>query len=398
MRMTLTDTILDTIDVVTMESQIDVYESMCNVYDKALAIIEECETSDCLDMFTIVQESASDDEKKDDKKDVKKDTDKQGNILVRMMRAISGFFKMIGITVANIFRKNKAGVSDKLRSLSKKSETECKNVQEKIDDGPTEKKLDSLASSFEESAAPIRKADDSSDGDDSKNGSDDGEKGETKTTIHVGSKKVKTHINFGMWISFLEYADEWSTNVITKMGNVGTAPSKGIRLKGVNDDAKKGIRDKFYEFIDGGKNIKRSRFNKKKMFTFFCKKYSTMEVADNIDKINALLDKNIKSANTAYEKFDKLTKALSTNDDAAFKGLAKEISSIHTELANISKIVVALAKYIGMELKLYDSMLNIIIPMFDKAEKAAKDEEIEKKTIHVKVGKEKDDEEDSSKK
>ena len=137
--MTLTETILDTIDVVTMESQIDVYESMCNVYDKALAIIEECESSDYSDIFTIIQESASDDEKDDDKKS----TDKQGNILVRMMRAVAGFFKMIGVTVANIFRKNKAGVSDKLRSLSKKSESECKNVQEKIDNGPNEKKLDS---------------------------------------------------------------------------------------------------------------------------------------------------------------------------------------------------------------------------------------------------------------
>ena len=61
----------------------------------------------------------------------------------------------------------------------------------------------------------------------------------------------------------------------------------------------------------------------------------------------------------------------------------------------IGRVTLALTKFIGLELGLYDAMLNIIIPMFDK-EKADKEKEEEKSnpTVNVNVRTKKDDEEE----
>ena len=382
--MTITDTIFDEIDTVIIESQIDVFEAMCNVYDKAYDILEWCENEDCLHLFNVVQESGDEANADNDK------GTKQGNILVRMLRAITGFFKMIGGAVAGIFSKNKAKTTDQLRIIVNKSDAACENAQKNIDNSKASKKIDDMSVSFEKNAASLRNDNDGTSSDEKP--ANDEESKDNKTGIIVAGKKIKTHIKFDVWIKFLEYSNEWSKSVIRDASDLGSdpgeKPSKGIRLKGVNDSDRKSLRDKFFEFIDEGKNIKRSRFQKKKMFTVFCKKYDIADVADYIDKINDLLDKNIQSAKAAHEKFAKLTEMMSHQiNDPTFKTLSKKITDIHTELGNIAKIVLALAKYIGMELNLYDSMLKVIIPMFDEIKKEEKEAEREKKTVYVKVDK-----------
>lgn len=110
-------------------------------------------------------------------------------------------------------------------------------------------------------------------------------------------------------------------------------------------------------------------------------------MADSIDKIDDLLNKNIESSKSALEKFKKVKVVLDNgNNNSTFNKLVKDITKIHTELANIGSVTLALTKYIGLELGLYDSMLAIIIPMFDKevADKKKAEEEANP-TLNVNV-------------
>lgn len=422
--MNITNAIFDEIDVVVVESQIEVFEAMCQAYDKAYDILEYCTDEDAdFNMFSIVQEAAVDADDDADEPDAeakkKKKKDKKGkqeNILKRMLDAIVSFFKMIGNAVASLFKKVKEGVTDKLRKLGKKSDSECEKAQEKIDNSKAAEKIDQAADKFEKQAEPIR-AEDLTEGK-SEGGKTEAkseakeEKAENKTKIIVKEKKIKTCIIFDNWITFLEYADAWSKRIIKNASElsdksetrsaIANRPSRAIQPKNDHDlknleidHTYKVVQSKWEDFkadFRGGKDVRKARLKKHKMFTIFRKKYPVSEVADKIDKINELLKKNIESSKNAYEQFDKLKKMTAgDSNDWLYKSLAKDIVKIHTELANISSIVVALAKYIALELELYDTMLKIIVPMFDEAEKKRKDEEREEKTIYVKVDTSKDD-------
>ena len=403
--MKITEEIFDEIDIVVTESQIEVFESMCNAYDKAYDILEYCSADETdINMFSIVQEatvSDNDDESEPDAEVKKKK--KQSNILSRILDAIVGFFKMIGSAIASLFKKVKEGVTDKLRKLSKKNDSECAAVQEIIEETSAEKKIDTVATNFEQK---IELKEELTDNSKSKEDKEAERKGTSsnKTNIVVKEKKIKTHIKFDAWISFLEYANEWSQKVVDTVSSIASKadvksaivnrPTRSIQGKnqyGIKnsyvDGSYEKVQGKLADFvgdIKGGKEVRQARLKHQTMFTGFCKKYSVSEVADNIDKINELLKKNIESSKKAYEMFDKLKKVCDSDaHDEFFHKLAKDVTKIHTELANIAGVTVALAKYIGMELNLYDSMLTIIIPLFDDAEKKAKELEAESRTIYV---------------
>lgn len=407
--MKITEEIFDEIDVVVTESQIEVFESMCNAYDKAYDILEYCSTDETdINMFSIVQEATVSDNEDESEPDAEaKKKKKQGNILSRILDAIVGFFKMIGSAIANLFKKVKEGVTDKLRKLSKKNDSECAAVQEIIEETPAEKKIETVATNFEQKIELKEELTDNSKSKEDKEAErKDAVKGSSsnKTKIVVKEKKIKTHIKFDAWINFLEYANEWSQKVVNTVSNIVSKadvksaivnrPTRSIQgkskydLKNIYvDGSYEKVQGKLADFvgdIKGGKEVRQARLKNQAMFSGFCKKYPVSEVADNIDKINELLKKNIESSKKAYEQFDKLKKVCDSDaHDPVFHKLAKDVTKIHTELANIAGVTVALAKYIGMELNLYDSMLAVIIPLFDDAEKKAKELEAESRTIYV---------------
>ena len=71
--MTISKAIFDEIDSVVVESNIDVYESLCASYDKAWDILEYCSEDDTdLDMFNIVQEAAIEEDDTDVDAEAKK--------------------------------------------------------------------------------------------------------------------------------------------------------------------------------------------------------------------------------------------------------------------------------------------------------------------------------------
>lgn len=390
--------IIDSIDEVVIESNINVFESLCASYDKAYDILEYCSDDDVdFGMFSIIQESTIEKGDTESNADIKKKDKKQGNILSKMLDAIIGFFKMIGSAIASFFGKAKEGISDKLRKLSKKSDKECSDVQDKIDNSPAGDKLNKAASSFEEKAETKDELTDNSDEEKSDNSE---EKSDNKTKIIVKEKKVKTHIKFDAWVRFLEYSYAYTERLIDKTsgitkGDVRSAivnrPTRAIQknnmpLKGEIEKVQGGFTD-FIGDIKGGSDVRKARLKKQKLFSNSCKKYPVSEVADNIDKIDDLLKKNIESSKTALERFKKVKIMLDKgNNNPTFNKLVKDITKIHTELANIGSVTLALTKYIGLELGLYDSMLAIIIPMFDKevADKK-KAEEDANPTLNVNV-------------
>lgn len=380
----LTKEILDTIDDVVLESSIEVFESLCTAYDKAYDVLEYC-ADDNIDfnMFSIIQESKVEEDDVDTDADIKKKkSKKQGNILTKMVDAIIGFFKMIGSAISSFFGKVKEGVSDKLRKLSKKSDKECNEVQDAIDNGPAGEKLDKAASNFEEKAETKDELTDNSSDDKPDN---DNKKPDNKTKIIVKEKKIKTHIKFDAWIKFLEYSYAYTERIIDKTSGLTKSdvksaivnrPTRALQhnkncgnLYPLHGEFEK-VQGKFSDIIGdikGGSDVRKARLKRQVLFSRFCKKYSLAEVADSIDKINDLLNKNIESSKTALEKFKKVKAMLDKdNSNPVFNKLVKDITKIHTELANIGSVTLALTKYIGLELGLYDSMLAIIIPMFDK--------------------------------
>lgn len=94
--------IIDSIDEVVIESNIDVFESLCASYDKAYDILEYCSDDDVdFGMFSIIQESTIEKGDTESNADIKKKDKKQGNILSKMLDAIISFFKMIGSAIAS---------------------------------------------------------------------------------------------------------------------------------------------------------------------------------------------------------------------------------------------------------------------------------------------------------
>lgn len=426
---TISKEIFDSIDTVVIESNIDVYESLCASYDKAYDILEYCSEDETdLSLFNIVQEAAIEEDdtdvdaeaKKSKKKKSKKDN--EDSLIKKMIDAVISFFKMIGSAIASFFGKVKEGVTDKLRKLSKKSDSECNRVQEEIDNGPAGKKIDNAASKFEEKAEmkeELTEGGSESSSDDDKGEKDD--KKENKTKIIVKEKKVKTHIRFDNWINFLEYSYNYTERIVDTTSGltksdiqsaITNRPTRSLQgkklvyINGTNPDKNKKLSPEYEKVqgkiadvigdIKGGSDVRKARLKKQKMFNRFCHKYPMSEVADKIDKINDLLQKNIDSSKAALEKFKKvkiMCEKGTTNP--ALKKLVRDINKIHTELGNIGRVTLALTKFIGLELGLYDAMLAIIIPMFDK-EKSDKEKEEEKSnpTINVNVRTKKDDEEE----
>lgn len=409
----ISNEIFEKIDDVVTESNIDVIEAMCVAYDKAYDILEYCTDDDTnLELFTIIQEAtidegdSSDDINADAKK--KKKSKKQGNILIRILDAIISFFRMIGSAIASFFKKAKDTVSEKLRKLSKKSDSACDKVQDDIDNGPAGKKIGKAKKKFKDNTKPNPEL---TDNDDDKDESGD-------TEIVVKEKKVRSHIKFDSWIKFLEYSYDYTEKIVNKVDGftkastrsaIANRPSRVLQKKVTNttsftnknkpitsdvDKVQGLVADKWDDFW-AGSDTRKARMKKTKLFTKIPRMHPVSKVADDIDKINDLLSKNVESAKAALEKFNKIKSVIDDEPNERFKKLARDITKIHTELANVGKIIISMAKYLGQELGLYDAMLDIIIPMFDKAESDKKkaDEEANP-TVNVNVRTKKDDEDE----
>ena len=75
---TISKEIFDSIDTVVIESNIDVYESLCASYDKAYDILEYCsEDESDLSLFNIVQEAAIEEDDTDVDAEAKKSKKKK---------------------------------------------------------------------------------------------------------------------------------------------------------------------------------------------------------------------------------------------------------------------------------------------------------------------------------
>lgn len=368
--------ILSEIDDSRIKSEVAVLKSMCEVYDKAYTILENCSDDDIsLSDFDIIQEAVGE-ETKEMSKSKKKD-----NIVVKVFDAICGFFKSIGQAISNFFKKAKLTITERLNRLFKKSDKSCNETQALLDDSnsPEGKKYNSaeggvneaLDKKFDEKLAEDNSSKDSED--DSKN-----------TTIGVKDKTVRTRIRFSEWVRFLEYTDTYITR-LTKVDNldsnmikgaVSTRPTRSINPlnKGkLKIDIVQGIGDDIIDGLIAGSDVRKSRIKNVKLYTKIPKKQPMNEVADYIEKVGKLLNNvtdNVKKASESFYKTAEFLRRLNEARSGIYSGkFMKKLSLIQTELSNITVISLHMMGYMAQELNAYSVLLDIIEPIVDEFEK-----------------------------
>lgn len=372
--------ILSEIDTTKMESELAVLESMCEVYDKAYAILEQCEDSaDMISSFDIIQESAE------------SANEKKKNIIIKVFEAIGGFFKNIGTAIAGFFKKAKTTVTDRLRKLQKKSDASCDTVQDIIDDENSSdgRKYSSAEDKVnEELEKKITKEFIEKDESSSKANDDDGKEKSKKTTIRVKEKKIRTRIKFAEWTRFLEYTNSYleklsKTDAIdpdVMKGVISTRPSRGIDPVTKIDleiDKVQGFGSDIIDDFMSGKNNRKSRIKNVQLFSGWAKKYPITEVSDNVDKIGKLLNEVTNNVKKVSDSFDKVVSFMKKSEyvksGSSSDKLMKKLSLIQKEMSNISIVCLHMIGYLAQELNAYSILLDIIEPIVDKIEKNQKE-------------------------
>lgn len=120
--------LIDEISYSTDESNISVLNSLCDAYEKAYTIVENCDESD-IGQFSVIQESVTDAEGNESNEGSKKP-----NILIRILKAIAAFFKTIVNSIKKLFNKDTDKIIAQLDEVADLDEATAEAVQQVLDD------------------------------------------------------------------------------------------------------------------------------------------------------------------------------------------------------------------------------------------------------------------------
>ena len=337
--------IFNSIDDASITAELHVLESMAISLNKAI-LIEESANDNNLEMFSIIQESAS-----------SNTNEKKSNAFTKVIDLIISFFKNIGKSIASFFKKANDSVTKKLRSFSKRKEksnttntgsssndakedeSESDNTNESTsethdDISDLQKKVDTIA---EKASEKLDKQIEKEDVDNSLKATiDDGSKSDksddnnTKesTGINIKSKTIRSRIKFTEWIKYLKDTSEFLDEL---------------------------------ETINPGKNIKKAKVGAKKSKLYFSspRKNKVEVVADYVDEIIKLMDSvNLKITKASHKLAEYKKRYLDPVFDT--KKETKIIAPVLEKITVISTTVHAMTLYMAEELKLYNVLIDTI--------------------------------------
>lgn len=137
--------VIDKIDVITVESEINICQELLNSYEKMNLIMENY-NGDYIDSFSIFQEGVVDDVKKD-MKETGKDKSPIMKILTVLPRLIMAVFRAIKSKIKNI-KKKQGDVISNFNSKTKKMSKTDKNLLNKLFNGSDKEKKEAFAKLF----------------------------------------------------------------------------------------------------------------------------------------------------------------------------------------------------------------------------------------------------------
>lgn len=342
--------ILNSIDDASITAELHVLESMAISLNKVI-LIEESANDDSLEIFSIIQESAS------------SNTDeKKTNAFTKVIDLIISFFKNIGKSIASFFKKANDSVTKKLRSFSKRKEKSTTNATDTTDtesssndaeedeseadntNESTSETHDDLSDLQEKIDAISEKASEKLDkqiekenvdnslkatiDDGSKSDKSDDNNTKESTGINIKSKTIRSRIKFTEWIKYLKDTSEFLDEL---------------------------------ETIKPDKNIKKAKVgaNKSKLYFSIAHKNKVDVVADYVDEIIKLMDSvNLKITKVSHKLDEYKKRYLDPVFDT--KKENKIIAPVLEKITVISTTVHAMTLYMAEELKLYNVLIDTI--------------------------------------
>lgn len=362
--------LIDEISCSTDESNISVLNSLCDAYEKAYTIVENCDESD-IGQFSVIQESATDEEDSDS------EGSKKPNILIRILKAIAAFFKTIVNSIKKIFNKDTDKVISQLEEVADLDEATAEAVQQVLDDPESKEyeKLQAVEKKHEEDTTESIEADEVD--------SDKEDKEEKGTApINVKVKKMRTRIIFENWKRFLEESETWLEDVSSeiqktngKRDNVVTnRHTRSVKMMDRWRLDQKKVRSPLFPI-----KLWKKRY---RLFMHFRHKRPIPMITKEANELKQLF-KNV------TEKADKASKTLYATCDIIhedYRGgkfkyeptrfghvcdrIYKDMKVIRDETNAICSITTKLAMYMGKELKMYGSLLDVIQPIIRRQKEA----------------------------
>lgn len=343
--------ILNSIDDASITAELHVLESMAISLNKVI-LIEEFANDNNLEMFSIIQESAS-----------SNTNEKKSNAFTKVIDLIISFFKNIGKSIASFFKKANDSVTKKLRSFSKRKEknnttntvdttdtgsssndakedeSESDNTNESTSEthddlSDLQKKVDTIAKKASEKLDKQIEKEDVDNSlkatieDEPKSDKSDNDTAKESTGINIKSKTIRSRIKFTEWIKYLKDTSDFLDEL---------------------------------ETINPDKNIKKAKVGVKKSKLYFSspRKNKAVVVADYVDDIIKLMDSvNLKITKVSHKLNEYKKRYLDPVFDT--KKETKIIAPVLEKITVISTTVHAMTLYMAEELKLYNVLIDTI--------------------------------------
>lgn len=348
--------ILTDIDSATNESEAYVLEAMLITYNKAYDILSNTDDPDeSVDNFPIIQEAVVQSGEAPEEVSSEFGKKKKDNVFVRILDTIIKFFKNIGRTISNFFKKTKDTVVEKLRKFSKKSTDNVPDDVQKKADKISEKRSQRHNEKIKDANVDKSKS------------SDNGSSKDKTTGIVIKERKIRTRIKFKIWIEYL-------TNLENQLDML----------------------------IDNKIDIAKSKNKTHLMFSLFSHKYNASEVADYVETLLKLFKSVNLKLDTATDKLSKVlnyykSSTKSVNKDSSVhwyfkndkdrKKIERHIRNISDNITNAAVLVQNMTAYLADELDIYNIILDTIEPVIERraeeATKAAAEKDEAKKSANA---------------
>lgn len=363
--------LIDEISYSTDESNISVLNSLCDAYDKAYTIVENCDESD-ISQFSVFQESVTDDEGNESNEGGKKP-----NLLIRILKAIAGFFKTIVNSIKKLFNKDTDKIISNLEEVSDLDEATAEAVQQVLDDTESKEyeKCQAVEEKYEEETEEAIETDEvDSDKEDTEE--------KNSAPIDVKVKKMRTRIIFENWKRFLKESETWLEDVSSeiqktngKRDNVVTnRPTRSVKMTDRWRLDQKKVKSPLFPI-----KIWKKKY---RLFTHFRHKRPipmiTKEATEIKELFKSVTEKADKASKTLYATCDIIHdeykggkfKYEPTEFERACDIIYTDIKVIRDETNAIYSIATKLAMYMGKELKMYGSLLDVIQPIIRRQKEA----------------------------
>lgn len=363
--------LIDEISYSTDESNISVLNSFCDAYDKAYTIVENCDESDIC-QFSVFQESVTDDEGNENNEGGKKP-----NLLIRILKAIAGFFKTIVNSIKKLFNKDTDKIISNLEEVADLDEATAEAVQQVLDDTESKEyeKCQAAEEKYEEETEEAIETDEVD---------SDKEDTEEKNSAPIDDKvkKMRTRIIFENWKRFLEESETLLEDVSSeiqktngKRDNVVTnRPTRSVKMTDRWRLDQKKVKSPLFPI-----KIWKKKY---RLFTHFRHKHPipmiTKEATEIKELFKSVTEKAGKASKTLYATCDIIHneykggkfKYESTEFERACDIIYADIKVIRDETNAIYSIATKLAMYMGKELEMYGSLLDVVQPIIRRQKEA----------------------------